>query len=44
MIKYNNIRDWVEDLPKRGKITFSKKEVELQFPHLTNRNIQNTLN
>jgi len=23
MIEYNNIRDWVEDLPKRGKITFS---------------------
>ena len=44
MIEYNNIRDWVEDLPKRGKITFSKKEIELQFPHLTNRNIQNTLN
>jgi len=44
MIKYNNIRDWVDDLPKRGKITFSKEEVDLQFPHLTNRNIQNTLN
>jgi predicted transcriptional regulator of viral defense system len=44
MIEYNNIRDWVEDLPKRGKITFSKKEIELQFQHLTNRNIQNTLN
>jgi predicted transcriptional regulator of viral defense system len=44
MIEYSNIRDWVEDLPKRGKITFSKEEIELQFPHLTNRNIQNTLN
>jgi predicted transcriptional regulator of viral defense system len=44
MIEYNNIRDWIEDLPKRGKITFSKDEVELQFSHLTNRNIQNTLN
>jgi len=44
MIEYSNIRDWIEDLPKRGKITFSKEEVELQFPHLTNRNIQNTLN
>ena len=44
MIEYNNIRAWIEDLPKRGKITFSKKEVELQFSHLTNRNIQNTLN
>ena len=44
MIEYNRIRAWTEDLPKRGKITFSKEEVELQFPHLTNRNIQNTLN
>ena len=44
MIEYNSIRDWIEDLPKRGKITFSKEEVELQFPSLTNRNIQNTLN
>ena len=43
MIKYNNIRDWIEDLPKRGKITFSKEEVELQFPHLSNHNIHNTL-
>jgi predicted transcriptional regulator of viral defense system len=44
MAEYNNIREWIEDLPKRGKITFSKQEVESQFPHLTNRNIQNTLN
>ena len=43
MLRYN-IRDWVDDLPKRGKITFSKEEVELQFPHLTSHNIQNTLN
>ena len=40
----NNIRDWVENLPKRGKITFSKEEIELQFSHLTTRNIQNSLN
>ena len=40
---YNNIRDWVEDLPKRGKITFSKEEVVRQFPNLTNHNIQMTL-
>jgi predicted transcriptional regulator of viral defense system/predicted nucleotidyltransferase component of viral defense system len=44
MNEYNNIRAWVEDLPKHGKITFSKEEVELQFPNLTNRNILNTLN
>ncbi|MCL2329252.1 MAG: type IV toxin-antitoxin system AbiEi family antitoxin [Bacteroidetes bacterium] len=44
MKQYNNIRDWVEDLPKQGKITFSKAEVDMQFPNLTNRNIMNTLN
>ena len=44
MFEYNNIRDWVEDLPKRGRITFSKEEVELKFSHLNSRNIQNTLN
>ena len=43
LIGYNNIRACVEDLPKRrkrGKITFSKEEVELQFLHLINRNMQ----
>ena len=44
MVHYNKIRDWVEEMPKRGKITFSKEDVKLQFPHLTNQNIQNTLN
>ena len=44
MNEYNNIRNWVEDLPKKGKINFSREEVEQQFPNLTNHNIQNTLN
>ena len=43
MNAYNNVRDWVEDLPKRGKITFSKEEVEQQFPNLTSHNIKMTL-
>jgi len=44
MSEYHYIKDWVEDLPKKGKSTFSKEEVERQFPYLTNRNILNTLN
>jgi predicted transcriptional regulator of viral defense system len=43
MIQYNNIKDWVEDLPKRGKNTFSKEDAVQQFPHLTNHNIQTAL-
>ena len=42
-MKSNNIRNWIEDLPKRGKITFSKEEIEEQFPNLANHNIQMTL-
>jgi hypothetical protein len=44
MEEYKNIRDWIDDLPKNGKITFSKEEIVKQFPNLTNHNIQNTLN
>ena len=43
MHEYYNIRDRVEDLPKNGKITFSKEEVERQFPGLSTHNIHNTL-
>jgi len=43
MSTYSSIRDWVEDLPKRGKSIFLKEEVEQQFPNLTNHNIQMTL-
>ena len=44
MSEYHYLKDWVEDLPKKGKSTFSKEEVERQFPDLTNRNILNSLN
>jgi len=43
MSQYNNIKNWVEDLPKRGKTTFSKEDATLQFPNLSNRNIQDSL-
>jgi predicted transcriptional regulator of viral defense system len=41
--KYNTIRDLVEDLPKRGKITFTQKEIEEHFPAMPVQNIRNTL-
>jgi len=44
MNEYNYIKDWVEDLPKQGKSSFSKEEIERQFPDLTNQNILNALN
>ena len=43
MNEYPNIREWVDNLPKMGKITFSIEEVERQFPHLTGHNILNTV-
>jgi predicted transcriptional regulator of viral defense system len=43
MIQYSTIKDWVEDLPKRGRTTFSKEDVISQFPNLTIHNIQMTL-
>jgi len=43
MNKYKSIRDWIEDLPKKGKITFSKEEIEQEFPNLKRHNIQLTL-
>ena len=43
MEEYNKIGYWIEDLPKKGKITFTKKEVEQQFPGLKSNNIQMTL-
>ena len=43
MDRYSNIRDWIDDLPKRGKITFSKEEIEREFPNLRRNNIQLTL-
>jgi predicted transcriptional regulator of viral defense system len=43
MEEYNKIGYWVEDLPKRGKIIFSKQEVLNQFPDMPHDNIRNTL-
>jgi len=44
MVEYNKIGDWVEDLPKRGKTTFSKQEIKKQFPALSHYSIRNSLN
>ncbi|KAA6339069.1 hypothetical protein EZS27_012963 [termite gut metagenome] len=44
MDKYKKIRYWVEDLPKRGKTTFNRQEVENQFADMTRQNISNALN
>jgi predicted transcriptional regulator of viral defense system len=38
-----NISQWVEDLPKLGKTTFTRQEVVAQFPDSASYNIQNTL-
>lgn len=37
------IRDWVEDLPKKGLITFSIEEVYTLFPSISKRGIANAL-
>jgi len=44
MDKYEKIRYWVEDLPKRGKTTFTRQDVENQFTEMTRQNISNALN
>ena len=44
MSEYNNINAWVEDLPKRGRLCFSKTDVEQQFPNLTGHNLLIALN
>lgn len=38
------IRDWIKDLQKQGRITFSRKEVEDRFPALTEPAMRNALN
>ena len=30
-----SVRSWIEDLPKRGRITFSIEDVKRQFPNIT---------
>ena len=44
MEEYNNIVQWIEDLPKRGKTIFAKQEVAKQFPALSYYSIRNSLN
>jgi predicted transcriptional regulator of viral defense system len=38
MEKEQKIREWILDLPKRGKITFSLEELEAHFPQITENN------
>jgi hypothetical protein len=37
------LRHWVDDLPKRGRITFSKDEVMKLFPAMSDQDIRTTL-
>ncbi len=46
-MKENNsywIKDWIKDLQKQGRITFSRKEAGNRFPALTEPAIRNALN
>jgi predicted transcriptional regulator of viral defense system len=43
MQAYNKVKDWVDDLPKRGKVTFSQEEVINQFPQLSLTAIRSSL-
>ena len=38
-----SVRSWIEDLPKRGRITFSIDEVERQFVNMTKETIQSSI-
>lgn len=38
------IKDWIKDLQKKGRITFSRKEVRDRFPALTEPAMRNALN
>ena len=43
MKEHNKIRQWIEELPKRGKTIFSKQEIVTLFPDIQNNNVRNTL-
>ena len=43
MEEYSKIRYWIEDLPKKGKIVFSKQEIVRQFPYMLPNGIRNSL-
>ncbi|MDR2848388.1 MAG: type IV toxin-antitoxin system AbiEi family antitoxin [Bacteroidales bacterium] len=38
------IKDWIDDLQKRGRITFSRQEVITNFPLLSEQAVRNALN
>ena len=38
------IKDWIADLQKRGRMTFSYQEVVAQFPAITEQGVRNALN
>ena len=40
---YNSVRRWIEDLPKRGRITFSLKEAEESLPYASKKAIQSSI-
>ncbi|KAA6302548.1 MAG: hypothetical protein EZS26_001380 [Candidatus Ordinivivax streblomastigis] len=37
------IKDWIDDLQKRGRLTFSRQEIVTQFPLLSEKAIHNAL-
>ena len=41
--EYTHIRHWIDELPKRGKTTFSLKEVELQFAEKPTASVRRAL-
>jgi predicted transcriptional regulator of viral defense system len=40
---YKNVKDWIEDLPKKGKVTFSQGEVIAQFPEMALPSLRSSL-
>ena len=43
MNEWNQVRYWVEELPKRGKTTFSLEEAESQFPEKPSSSVRRAL-
>jgi len=40
---YSHIRHWVEDLPKKGYLSFSLDDVKAQFPHMMDKSVLNAI-
>ena len=38
-----SVRNWIEDLPKRGRLTFSMVEVESRFSHMPQKAIRSSI-